>query len=185
MTAEAVHYVTEQEYLAGEPRSDVKHEYHDGVVYAMAGASDVHELVSLNLAVALSNHLRGKGCRVFKSDMKVRLSFLEKPFYRYPDVFVACDPTDNHRLFRERPKLIVEVLSDDWDDAAMAKFIAYRSIASVEEIVFAEPNPDAPIVYLSRRADGWEPVEIVRGMNAEISLRSVGLTLKVAELFAV
>jgi Uma2 family endonuclease len=185
MTAEAVHYITEQQYLELEARAELKSEYFDGVMYAMAGASDSHELVSMNFAGALLNHLRGKGCRVFKSDMKVRMSFLEKPLYRYPDVFVACDPADNHRLYRERPKLLIEVLSNDWDDAAMAKFIGYRAIPSAEEIVFADPNPEAPVVYLSRRADGWEPVEIVRGIDARFTLRSVGLEMSVAELFVV
>ena len=184
MTAEAVHYITEQEYLEGEARSEMKHEYVDGIVYARASASDPHELVSGNFFGALLNHLRGKGCRVFKSDMKVRMSFLEKPLYRYPDVFVACDPADNHRLYRERPKLLIEVLSNDWDDAALAKFIGYRAISTVEEIVFADPNVDAPVVYLSRRADGWEPVEIVRGMEAKFTLQSVALELGVADLFA-
>ncbi|HEV7866689.1 MAG TPA: Uma2 family endonuclease [Chthoniobacteraceae bacterium] len=185
MTAEAVPYLTEQQYLEAESRAETKSEYFDGVMYAMAGASDPHELVSMNFAGALLNHLRGKGCRVFKSDMKVRMTFLEKPFYRYPDVFVACDPADNHRLYRERPKLLIEVLSNDWDDGAMAKFIGYRSIQTVEEIVFADPNAEAPIVYISRRAEGWEPVEIVRGTESRFTLRSVGLEMSVADLFVV
>ena len=185
MSAEPVPYISEQEYLAGERHAELKHEYCDGAVYAMAGASDPHELVSTNFLAALHGHLRGKGCRVYKSDMKVRLSYLGKIYHRYPDVFVTCDPTDDHRYFRERPKLLIEVLSDGWDDAALAKFISYRAITTVEEIVFADPIHEAPVVYVSRRAEGWEPPEIATGMQSEFTLRSVGLTLKVSDLFAV
>lgn len=184
MSAEPVPYITEQEYLHGEMQAETKHEYGDGIVYAVADASDTHELVSTSFLGALHGHRRGKGGRVYKSDMKVRLSYFNKSYDRYPDVFVACDPTDDHQYYRERPKLLIEVLSDGWDDAAFAKFITYRAIATVEEIVFADPIAESPVVYLSRRADGWEPAEIASGMGAEFTLRSVGLTLKVSELFA-
>jgi Uma2 family endonuclease len=183
MTAEAVPYISERDYLQLEAASEIKHEYFNGQIFAMAGASDQHELVSGNLFGALLQHLRGSGCRVFKSDMKVRMTFFDQPLYRYPDVFVACDPADNHRLFRDRPKLLIEVLSEGWDDAALAKFTTYRSIPSVEELVFADPDPSAPVVYLLRREDGWEPTEIVRGMEGRFTLQSVGLELKVADLF--
>jgi Uma2 family endonuclease len=163
----------------------VKHEYYDGQVYAMAGATDGHELVALNVAAALLAHLRGKGCRVFKSDMKVRLKFRSKTLHYYPDVMVACDPDDAHPLYREKPKLIVEVLSEDWKKDLVEKAAVYPRIPTLLEYVVIDPRPDAPEVQLSRRADDWEPVETVRGLEGEFTLRSVGLTMKVAELFAV
>jgi Uma2 family endonuclease len=194
-SAEPVHYITEEEYLEGEKRAEVKHEYYDGQVYplvrqgfgpiqAMAGASDDHELVALNMAAALLMHLRGKGCRVYKSDMKLRLKLNAKALFYYPDVMVTCDPADADPLFRERPKLIVEVLSEDRKHDLVEKAAAYARIESLEEYAIIDPRKDSPEISLLRAAAGWEP-ETVRGVDAEFTLTSVGLTLKMADLFAV
>jgi Uma2 family endonuclease len=185
ISAQPVPYITEAEYLEGEQHAEVKHEYYDGQVYAMAGASDRHELAAGNVFAALLSHLRGKGCRVFKSDMKLRLQFRGKTLFYYPDVMVACDPADNAPLYREHPKLIVEVLSDDWKKDIVEKAATYSRIPSLEEYVVIDPRPEAPEVQISRRENGWEPVETVQGIGAEFTLRSIALTLKVADLFAV
>ncbi|HEY9806318.1 MAG TPA: Uma2 family endonuclease, partial [Candidatus Obscuribacterales bacterium] len=98
-------------YLQMEENSSVKHEYRDGQAYAMAGASDAHVTIALNLATELRNHLRGSGCRVYISDMKARLESLNR-FY-YPDVMVTCDKRDRETpQYKSFPCLIVEVLSD-------------------------------------------------------------------------
>lgn len=185
MTALALPYITEEEYLAAEMDADVKHEYVDGLVYAMAGANDPHELVAGNFFSALLTYLRGKGYRVYKSDMKVRLTFRGKVAFYYPDVMVACDPSETHPFYREKPKLIIEVLSRDWRKDTFEKAATYSGIPSLEEYVLVTPRANAPQVQISRRANGWEPVEIVKGMDAEFTLNSVGLTVKVADLFAV
>ena len=185
IAAEPVRYITEEEYLEGEQLAEVKHEYFDGQVFAMAGASDGHELVAGNIFAALLAHLRGKGCRVFKSDMKLRLQFRGKTLHYYPDIMVACDLADKNPLYRERPRLLIEVLSEDWKKDVVEKAATYPRIETLEEYVTIDPNPEAPEVQISRRADGWEPLEVVRGMDAQFTLRSVGLTLKIADLFAV
>ena len=65
-----------------------------------------------NLFIAIGSHLRGKRCRVFKGDMKVRLNLNEKDLFYYPDVMVVCDPADSEPYSKTRPKLIVEVMSE-------------------------------------------------------------------------
>ena len=72
-TASKLNYVTIQDYLAGELESQVKHEYLGGVVYAMAGARNAHNLIATNSLVALGNRLRGKPCRPYNSDTKIRI----------------------------------------------------------------------------------------------------------------
>jgi len=104
--------------------------------------------------------------------------------YYYPDVIVACDPSDDHRLYRERPKLLVEVMSEDWRKDWVEKALTYRHIASLQEYVIVDPNRDAPAVYVLRPGEGWDAPETFTGIDAEFTLRSVGLTMKVAELFA-
>ena len=185
ISAHPVRYISEEEYLAGEELAEEKHEYCDGRVYAMAGATDGHELVSMNFAAALHSHLRGKGCRVYKSAMKVRVLFRDAVLFYYPDVLVACDPTEPKDTHLDKPKLIIEVLSVDWKRDLAEKALMYRHLPSLEEYVVADPRREVPEVFIYRRADGWEPAEIVGGMAAEFTLRSVGLTLKVADLFAV
>ena len=106
-----IHYISVEEYLSGEQLSDVKHEYIAGQVYAMAGASNVHNIIALNLAAALHNHLDGSPCVPYVSDMKVKVKAAHEELFYYPDVIVAWDPSDHARQWRERPVLIVEVSS--------------------------------------------------------------------------
>ena len=101
--------VTPEEYLEGELLSEVRHEYVAGRVFAMAGASDDHNRISLNIAASLHAQLRGKPCEAFFNDMKAKVA----PAFYYPDVMVVCDPADNHRYFRERPSVVFEVSSPD------------------------------------------------------------------------
>ena len=102
----AQHTISEQEYLDGEFISDIKHEYIDGQVYAMAGAHRHHVLLADNMNSMLWQHLRAKPCQPYSSDMKVKIG----KNYFYPDVLVDC--TDFEGYFTETPTIIVEVLSN-------------------------------------------------------------------------
>ncbi len=84
--------ISEEDYLAGEKVAGVKHEYLAGEVFAMAGASRMHATITLNIASALRVHLRGKPCRTYVADMKVRVK--ASSVYYYPDVAVTCSPRD-------------------------------------------------------------------------------------------
>jgi Uma2 family endonuclease len=130
-----VNYITPDEYLEMEEKSEIKHEYIDGYVYAMAGANDPHVTIASNAFGIIRSHLRGSGCRVYISDMKARIDSLNR-FY-YPDVMVTCDPRDtqtpNHKRF---PKLILEVLSKSTEAFDRGdKFADYQQLESLEEYV--------------------------------------------------
>src|SRR5262245_34123570 len=105
--------VSVEEYLAAEPRSEVRHEYIGGEVYAVAGASEEHNIIATNLLAALHAHLRGKACRVFMVDMKVRLFAAREEIFYYPDLMVTCDARDTDRYFKRFPNVLIEVLSTD------------------------------------------------------------------------
>lgn len=129
-------YLSPAEYLHLEKLSTTKHEYIDGQVSAMAGASDPHVTIALiNLASDLRTHLRGSGCRVYISDMKARIESLNR-FY-YPDVMVTCDPNDQETpTYKRFPSLIVEVLSDSKEAFDRGdKFVDYQEIESLREYV--------------------------------------------------
>jgi Uma2 family endonuclease len=90
---------TVEEYLELEQSSDIRHEYFGGEVFAMAGGSKEHNIITLNIASGLRSHLRGSSCNVFMSDMKVRINLASenKNIFYYPDVTVTCNPEDKDR----------------------------------------------------------------------------------------
>lgn len=123
------------EYLQLEHQSQTKHEYINGNIYAMAGASDAHVTIALNLATLLRGHVRGKGCRIYIADMKVHIE-ARNCFY-YPDVMVSCEPRDQETsIYKRFPKLIVEVLSNSTEAFDRGdKFADYQTLESLEEYV--------------------------------------------------
>jgi Uma2 family endonuclease len=128
-------YLTPDEYLQLEDASNIKHEYIDGQVYAMAGASDPHVTIAGNLFALLRSHVRGSGCRLYIADMKARIESLNR-FY-YPDVMVTCDPRDRETsTYKQFPNLIVEVLSDSTEAFDRGdKFVDYQELESLREYV--------------------------------------------------
>ena len=162
-------YISIQEYLEGELRSEIRHDYLDGEVFAMAGASAVHEQVAMNLATDLHVFLEGKKCRVSKSDLKLKVQVNRKDAFYYPDIMVACRPTDNHLYYREHPSLLVEVLSEDDGRDLIHKFLVYQRIASLEEYIVLSQNPAAPKAYVHRRVNNWEQEVVELGGTLEIA----------------
>ena len=102
--------MTADDYLAWEATQTERHDFVNGEVFAMAGAEDRHVTVSLNVAIALRQHLAGSPCRTFMADMKVQAAAGNAFFY--PDVVVTCSEADRASpLVKREPTLIVEVLS--------------------------------------------------------------------------
>jgi Uma2 family endonuclease len=136
-----LNYLTPDEYLAMEEKSEVKHEYIDGYVYelhqtqSMAGATDAHVTITGNIFALIRSHLRGTGCRIYFSDMKAKIESLNR-FY-YPDVVVTCDPRDAQtETYKRFPKLIIEVLSGSTEAFDRGdKFADYQQLESLEEYV--------------------------------------------------
>lgn len=147
-------FITPQEYLEGELRSEVRHEYVDGQVYAMVGASDRHGLIVNAVAFALTPKAREHRCQLFTSDMKVRLDFAGQEVYYYPDLLLVCDNSDRATYYRECPCLIVEVLSESTERTdRREKLLAYQQLPSLEAYLLVAQ--DARRVEVFRRATGW------------------------------
>ncbi len=127
--------VDPDEYLRLEAESPIKHEYVNGEVYAMAGATDAHVTIAGNLFAMLRSHVRGTGCRVYIADMKLRVE-LRNCFY-YPDVVVTCDERDAETsTYKRFPKLIVEVLSASTEAFDRGnKFFDYQTLDTLDEYV--------------------------------------------------
>jgi Uma2 family endonuclease len=167
------------DYLEGELVSDVKHEYVNGEVYAMAGARRAHNLISMTLANLLYNHLRDTPCRVFVADMKVGILTATDDCFYYPDVQVSCEKNGNDH-YNAEPKLIIEVLSDSTERKdRVEKFYTYRKLASLEEYVLVAQ--DCLRIEIYRRRNGWD-VELL-GEEQSFQFESVGLALVVADVY--
>lgn len=174
-------FLSVEDYLNGEPLSDVRHDYIHGDVYAMAGATANHNLISGNAFAALHAHLRGKPCRVFMADMKVRMLVQQRDVFYYPDVVVGCDERDTDPLFLRFPKLVIEVSSPSTERLdSHEKFFTYTTIPTLEEYVLIDQS--RPAVTLFRRSNGWK-LELIEDPTAIVELHSVGLSLPLAQFY--
>lgn len=172
----AEHFISEQDYLHGEMIADVRHEYIDGEVFAMAGTSRNHSLLVSNCVQALANHLQASPCMTFSSEIKVKT---EQCFF-YPDVMVVCDDEQGDDYYTEKPSLIVEVLSKTTRRLdKTVKLAAYKSLPSLQEYLLIEQ--DHVEVELFRRAQNWFAEHYFLGDS--ISLESIGLNINVADLY--
>jgi Uma2 family endonuclease len=184
MTAQLVRdfLVSPEDYLEGELLAETKHEYLSGVVYAMAGARNVHNEVAGNTFLALGGRLRGKQCRPYNSDTKVRLRLPAGLRFYYPDVQVTCQPNAADDTFQDRPVVIVEVISESTrrtDEGE--KLEGYCALPSVENYLLVEAERALVIGY--RRTPGGFIREVHSGLEAIIPLPSIETELPLAEIY--
>ncbi|GAA4999790.1 Uma2 family endonuclease [Acinetobacter puyangensis] len=168
--------ISEQDYLAGELVSEIKHEYIDGKVFAMTDFNVNHCLLTGNILFVLGNHLKGQPCRPYVSNMKVKI----ETKYFYPDVLVDCSDFNGKDNFTQTPILIVEVLSDSTQkyDKTL-KLETYLTIASLQEYILIEQ--DKAEVQVLRRSEGWKPNYYFLGDEA--IFESVGLKVAVEDIY--
>ncbi len=168
-------WISETDYLQGELLNEIKHEYIDGAVYAMADASKNHQRITGNVLAGLKVQLKNTPCEPFASDIKVKVG---SKFF-YPDVMVVCED-NNNAYYTETPVIIVEVLSKStrrMDETA--KKFAYQTLPTLKEYVLIEQ--DFVDVEICRRSEGW--VSRHYFMGDSVTFESVDLTLSVADIY--
>lgn len=171
------YYLSPEEYLQGEILSETKHEYLEGQVYAMAGASRNHERIAGNVFGEIRNWLKNSPCEPFASDMKVKAG---SSFF-YPDVMVVCEEQNPDEYYTKSPVIIVEVLSKSTRKTdETTKRIAYFNIPTLQEYVLIEQ--DIVDVEICRRNKGWMSEHYF--MGDELFFESIGLKLTVEEIYA-
>ena len=179
--AQSQQFLSVEDYLEGERFSEIRHEYVGGCVYAMAGASDDHNRIAGNIFGELRERLRGRRCEPFMVDMKVKLSG-SQAFY-YPDVLVACDPSDKAKYFRERPTVIFEVLSPETERTDQReKRFTYALIPSVKVYVLvSQEKPELTVLRRSRSAP-WA-AEVVEGRKSILKLPEIKAEIPLARIY--
>ncbi len=178
-----VNPLTIDEYLALERASKDKHEFLNGEIFAMSGASLEHNLIVASLVACLHAALRHRPCLVLPSDMKLHVP--ATGLFAYPDVMVVCgEPMlrDGHRDVLLNPSVIVEVLSDSTERYDRGdKFAAYQTIESLRDFLLVSSK--APrIEHFARRPDGW----LLRtfGSGDRLMVESIGSEIAVDDVFA-
>jgi len=168
--------ITEEQYLQGELVAEFKHEFIDGEAYAMAGASETHNLLSLNMASELRNQLKGTPCRTFIADMKVKVA---NDFF-YPDVMVVCQQDNDFDYYKQSPVIIVEILSKSTRKFDKnAKRLKYQNISTLEEYVLIDQTIAEIEVF--KKKEHWQSFYYYLG--DAITFESLGVTVLVEDIY--
>lgn len=174
-------FMTWDEYLAFEEKSPYRHEYVNGTVYAMSGASLAHNRIAQELVVAFRTHLRGGPCEPFFLEAKLEIRAGRDKIMYYPDVMVSCRPEDRTEQVVCNPKLVVEILSKSTQHIdRREKAMTYQRVEAIEEYVLIAQNQ--PRVIVHRRTEDWRPV-LYSAMEARVEFRSIGLHIPLAQIY--
>jgi Uma2 family endonuclease len=180
MAIEHPQSITVEEYFQLEEKNpDTRYEYSDGQVYAMAGGTANHDMIKSNIQRMLWNLLRGSGCRVYSSDMKV---FISETRYFHPDVTVTCNPQDRGTVQAiQSPRLVVEVLSPSTELTDRTwKLKNYRAHPTIEEYVLIDSRSLKIEIY-HKENNKW--IYDLFENNEEITLNSLGVHFSFADAY--
>lgn len=174
---------TPEEYIALERKALDKHEFRDGKLFTMPGASRKHNLISINLSTEIHIQLRDRDCEVYANDMRVLVQ--ADGLYCYPDVVAVCG--EPHFLDAEldtltNPTLVIEVLSPStqaWDRGE--KYRRYQSVPSLQTIVFVAQ--DTMHVELKRREDDQWVSEAWSAPEAVVPLASIDCQIALRDIY--
>ncbi len=176
-------YLTLEEYLAFERKATTKHEYLNGQIVAMSGASFAHNFLTMNVANQLYNQLIGGACQVAASDMRVKAT--QTGSYFYPDVVVVCgEPRAEDDTFDTllNPTLIVEILSPSTETYDKGeKFEHYQQIASLKDYILISQDK-VHIEHYCRQGAGWLQTEFAE-LEDVLSLRSIDCELRLQDVY--
>src|SRR5664279_3651773 len=175
--------LTPEEYLDIERKSEIRSEYIDGQMVAMSGGSERHALIAINLQGEIWSQMKGRPCKVYPSDMRVKVS--PTGMYTYPDVSALCGKAefeDGHTDTLLNPTVIIEVLSDSTELYDRGKkFAHYRRIDSLREYVLVSQNK-IRVEHYRRNADAWIFSE-VSAPDAVLHLESIDCHVAVGAIY--
>jgi Uma2 family endonuclease len=185
MSAQPKLFISEEEYLRRERLADYKSEYYQGEIFAMAGATHPHNVITGAVITALNIALRGKGCYAVSSDMRVHIP--ANSLFTYPDASVICGKANllpNAFDTLLNPRLIVEVLSDSTEEYDRnGKFRLYRSISSLREYVLVSQKAYHVTSYFLNDSNEWVYTD-AEGVDASLQLPSLDITIALADAYA-
>ncbi|MEQ9439062.1 MAG: Uma2 family endonuclease [Cyclobacteriaceae bacterium] len=192
MKANLVREYTIEEYSQIEEETGIKHEYHQGEVYAMSGGTIAHGMLCGNSYAILRSSLRGKeqNCTALNSEIKLHITAVDS--FVYPDAMVVCGPierSDKDKNAVTNPIVIIEVLSkttSDYDPVSTAggdKFYQYRQVSSLLEYVLISQEKAVVEVYSKQPNTEFWKISHYEGWNENIMLSSITLEVSMSDLY--
>ena len=177
--------ITPEAYLAHEQASlNTRHEYIDGYVLAMAGGTIRHGKMITNIARLLGNHLVGKPCDVFSSDVKLKVESAFVRSFRYPDVMVSCEQNRRFEDMCESATVLVEVLSESTElTDRVYKSAEYGHVLNATQGEYLVVDPDHPVIEKRMWNEGRFEVVATYGPGDVVRLESLQLDLSMDELY--
>lgn len=174
--------LTEAQYLRLEETAAVRHEYVGGEIHAMAGASERHNRIALNIAFHLRAATRGKTCRAFMADMRLRIA-APLTFY-YPDVMLVCDAADDHPLYKQAPCFIAEVLSPATAAVDVReKWAACKALASLRYYLLVDAEALWAKAYFRHEDAAWYEQALGEGDRLDVVCGDVKVPLTLEDLY--
>jgi Uma2 family endonuclease len=173
-----------EDYLRMEKESPVKHEYYKGEVFAMAGAGARHNIISINLVVAVANKLKGKPCQPYGSDMRVHIP--ENTLFTYPDLSIICGdiiPSPQDADTATLPSVIIEILSPSTKQYDKSiKFQLYPQIPSLKQYILIDSESIHVESFEINERNHWELTEY-KELSENVVLPSIGVFVEMADIY--
>jgi Uma2 family endonuclease len=176
---ETAKQMTFEEYLEFEKTAEVRHEFVDGFVFAMAGGTDNHNSITLNIATVIRSKTRATPCRVFSSDVKL---LTPSGFGYYPDVFVTCQEPNDGSLVKRFPCFIVEVLSKSTSDIDRGKrWESYRKIKTLASYILISQKKKLVEIYRKQSDGTWQYTALEE--EGTLELPCINTTLSLVDIY--
>jgi Uma2 family endonuclease len=178
------HYITAEEYLHRERKAEFRSEYFRGEMFAMAGASANHNLIVLNAGSSLREQLKKKPCRVYPSDLRLRIE--ATGLYTYPDLSVVCGEPQLESDAGDvllNPVVLVEVLSDSTEAYDRGKkFEHYRTIPSLMHYLLIAQDRHSIDCFSRMPGDSWS-LTSCQGLEGKLAIDAIDSELLAAEVY--
>jgi Uma2 family endonuclease len=177
-------YLTPEEYLEAERKATEKHELMNGVIITMTGASLKHNQIVSNLIGSISPFLKGKGCNVYPSDLRVNIP--DSNSFTYPDLTIVCgkpELLDNQADTLLNPSVIIEVLSPSTESYDRGdKFFTYQQIASLKEYILVDSKTEK-VQTITKKDDGLWKFETITGINGYVTISTIQQQIPLSDIY--
>jgi Uma2 family endonuclease len=175
---------TIEEYLEKERASDTKHEYYQGEIFAMAGTSTPHNVISVNLITSIKNSLKGKACRPYGSDFRIHIP--QNSLFTYPDISIVCGEittreNDNENLLN--PIVIIEILSPSTRSYDKGKkFSLYKHIPTLKEYILVDSQALKIEAWFITSGSIWELKEY-QDKEEQLHIQTIDVQIPLTDIY--
>ena len=173
-----------EEYLQMENEALEKHEYYKGEIFAMSGAGNRHNIISINIIVSLGNSLKGKSCQPFGSDMRIHIP--ENTLFIYPDISVICGDIISPNADENsatNPTVIIEILSPSTRNYDMGgKFDLYRDIPSLKEYILVDSQSVRVYAFRINEGGHWE-LEEYKSIQDTLLIKAIKISISLTDIY--